>query len=201
MVVHVENGTAIQFTSNPSRPGSEVLARRHPCPYVRKHNLYIHPFWKREKQLTRDKDENILNGEVDWVYAEETEVAAIISGLPRRQLAFLQMDETRVPTYPMTDWLPTQPKVDLEKYPKAGDPNPPCALGCQRGRRQSQVDTSADEHEYLHPPRFGWVRNGLLWAQVLNRAQDKMELYFIDAHRTDPQGADRDGARRLGERE
>jgi dipeptidyl-peptidase-4 len=29
--------------------------------------------------------------------------------------------------------------------------------------------------------RFGWVRDGILWAQVLNRTQDKLDIYFIDA--------------------
>ena len=29
-------------------------------------------------------------------------------------------------------------------------------------------------------PRFGWVRDGLVWAMALNRAQDRLDLYFID---------------------
>jgi hypothetical protein len=32
----------------------------------------------------------------------------------RRDILFLQMDETAVPTYPITDWLPTHPRVDQE---------------------------------------------------------------------------------------
>ena len=72
----VENGTAVQFTSSPdpgldpqfSPDGTRVA-------YVRKHNLYVRPVsGKDEKQLTKDKDENLLNGEVDWVYAEELSV-------------------------------------------------------------------------------------------------------------------------------
>jgi dipeptidyl-peptidase-4 len=31
-------------------------------------------------------------------------------------------------------------------------------------------------------PRFGWVRDGLLWAMVLNRVQDRMDLYFVDVN-------------------
>src|SRR5581483_6254906 len=30
-------------------------------------------------------------------------------------------------------------------------------------------------------PRFGWVKEGVIWAEVLNRTQDKMDLYFVDA--------------------
>ena len=29
-------------------------------------------------------------------------------------------------------------------------------------------------------PRFGWVRDGLLWAMALNRLQNRLDIYFID---------------------
>ena len=41
-----------------------------------------------------------------------------------KQFVFLQMDEKDVPTYPITDWMPTHATVDQEKYPQPGDPNP-----------------------------------------------------------------------------
>jgi dipeptidyl-peptidase-4 len=72
----LENGTAVQVTSAPdpsedpkfSPDGSRIA-------YVRKHNLYVEPISGQEgKQLTNDTDENMLNGEVDWVYAEELRV-------------------------------------------------------------------------------------------------------------------------------
>ena len=31
-------------------------------------------------------------------------------------------------------------------------------------------------------PRFGWVREGLLWAMALNRLQNRMDLYFVDVN-------------------
>ena len=130
---NVENGTAVQFTSAPEAsqdpkfsPDGSHLA------YVRKHNLYVRPLAgnKGERQLTKDKDENLLDGEVDWVYAEELGVRSNYFWSPdNREIVFLQMDETQVPAYPITDWLPTHPKVDPEKYPKAGDPNPGVRLG------------------------------------------------------------------------
>ena len=33
----------------------------------------------------------------------------------------------------------------------------------------------------IYIPRFGWVRDGVIWAEVLNRHQDNLDLYFIDA--------------------
>ena len=29
-------------------------------------------------------------------------------------------------------------------------------------------------------PRFGWIREGWAWAEILNRKQDQLDLYFID---------------------
>jgi dipeptidyl-peptidase 4 len=179
------SGTAVQFTSAPeahidpkfSPDGTHVA-------YVRKHNLYIRPIsGKEEKQLTKDKDENLLNGEVDWVYAEELSVRSNYFWSPNgKEIAFLQMDETQVPTYPITDWLPTHPKVEQEKYPKAGDPNPNVRLAVidSDGGRPRWIPAIGDGDVYV--PRFGWVRDGILWVEVLNRAQDKLDLYFVDAH-------------------
>ena len=182
----LENGTAVQFTSAPEpsqdpkfSPDGNHLA------YLRQHNLYVRPVHGNggEKQLTKDKDENLLNGEVDWVYAEELSVRSNYFWSPNsKEIVFLQMDETHVPTYPLTDWMPTHPTVDQEKYPKAGDPNPVVRLGVieARGGKPKWITLTTDADTYV--PRFGWVRDGVLWAEVLNRAQDKMDLYFVDAH-------------------
>jgi dipeptidyl-peptidase 4 len=178
------NGAAVQFTSAPEAtqdpkfsPDGSRLA------YVRAHNLYVRPIsGKGEKQLTKDKDENLLNGEVDWVYAEELDVRSNYFWSPRgNDIVFLQMDETRVPTYPITDWMPNHPKVDQEKYPKAGDPNPAVRLGVvsATGGKIKWISLTADPDIYI--PRFGWVGEGLLWAEVLNRTQDQIDLYFVDA--------------------
>jgi dipeptidyl-peptidase 4 len=179
----LENGIALQLSSSPDpsldpkfSPDGKRLA------FVRKHNLYVLiGSDDTEKQITRDKDENLLNGEVDWVYAEELGVRSNYFWSPDgKSIAFLHMDETRVPTYPITDWMPTHPTVDKEKYPKAGDPNPVVRLGVvsASGGDPKWISLVDDHDTYI--PRFGWVRDGVLWAEVLNRAQDNLELYFID---------------------
>jgi len=44
---------------------------------------------------------------------------------------------------------------------------------------------SGDKSPALSPahgfyiPRFGWVRPGIAWVEVLNRAQDRLDLYFV----------------------
>jgi len=196
----LDTGTAVQLTSSPDAsedpkfsPDGKRLA------YVRKHNLYVHPVSDDEGEhpLTRDdkekdkdkdvvpdkdKEDNILNGEVDWVYAEELAVRSNYFWSPEgKEIIFLQMDETRVPTYPITDWLPTHPRLEQEKYPKAGDPNPVVRLGVvgSNGGKAHWIKLTDDDQTYV--PRFGWIREGWAWAEVLNRKQDVMDLYFIDA--------------------
>ncbi|GAC1510265.1 MAG: S9 family peptidase [Terriglobales bacterium] len=181
----LESGTAVQVTSNPDPSGDPKFSPdgSH-LAYLRTHNLFTRSLsGGGEKQLSKDKDENLLNGEVDWLYSEELSVRSNYYWAPNgKEIAFLQTNETQVPTYPITNWLPTHPKADLEKYPKAGDPNPIVRIGIVSSSGGNTKWMSLTENPDTYIPRFGWVRVGVLWAEVLNRAQDSMDLYFVDAH-------------------
>jgi len=177
-------GTAVQFTSAPDPSGDPKFSPdgSH-VSYVRQHNLYVRPVsGKGEKQLTKDAKESLFNGDIDWVYAEELAVRSNYFWSPdSKQIVFLHMDETKVPTYPLVNLIPTHPTVDNEKYPKVGDANPVVKLGvvdADKGKVR-WISLTNDEETYI--PRFGWVSDGVVWAEVLNRNQDKMDLYFVDA--------------------
>ncbi len=176
--------TAVQFTSASDPSGDPKFSPDggHVA-YVRKHNLYVRPVsGKDEKQLTKDTGDNLFNGDIDWVYAEELGVRSNYFWSPEsKQIVFLHMDESKVPIYPITDWIPTHPNVENEKYPKVGDPNPVVKLGvvdADKGKVR-WISLTSDEESYI--PRFGWVKEGVIWAARVNRTQDKMELFFIDA--------------------
>jgi dipeptidyl-peptidase 4 len=178
--------TAVQFTSASDPSGDPKFspdgAR---VSYIRKHNLYVRSAnGTAEKQLTKDTQDDLFNGDIDWVYAEELSVRSNYFWSPNsKQLVFLHMDETKVPTYPITNWIPTHPTVDNEKYPKVGDVNPVVKLGVVDADKDKDkirwISLTNDPEAYI--PRFGWVRDGIVWAEVLNRNQDKMDLYFADA--------------------
>ncbi len=189
----LDTGTAVRITSSPDRasdprfsPNGSHLA------FIRKHNLFVAD---RDgaglRQLTRDTDDDILNGEVDWIYAEELDVRHNYFWSPDgRQILFLQMNESAVPTYPIADLIPTQPTVDFQKYPKPGDPNPQVRLGMVNANggkvRWLKVPADSGDKQPGPPqarepyiPRFGWLRPGIAWVEVLNRAQDRLDLYFV----------------------
>jgi len=191
----LETGTAVQVTSGSepsedpkfSPDGSRIA-------YVRKHNLYARPLaGGNERALTKDGDDNLLNGEVDWVYREELYTRSNYFWSPDgKQIAFLQMNEKDVPTYPITDWISLHATVDQQKYPQPGDPNPGVRLGVVNsdggklkwitvnGAHTGSLSLGDDPNVLV--PRFGWVRSGLLWVMVMNRVQDRLDLYFIDVN-------------------
>jgi dipeptidyl-peptidase-4 len=194
----LDTGTAVQVTTAPQATGDPKFSpdgKR--ISYIRDHNVYVRPLeaGAGEKEITEagnpkikkdqlnagTKTEGLLNGEVDWVYAEELDVRSNYFWEPGgKHIAFLQMNEQDVPTYPLTDLLDVQASVDHEKYPKPGDPNPEVRLGVvgSEGGKVRWISLTEDKDIYIS--RFGWIRDGWLWAQVLNRAQNKLDLYFVN---------------------
>ena len=151
--------------------------------YLRGHDIYVRPVAAeaKESRLTHGGNAALLNGEVDWLYNEELDVRSNYFWSPdSRALLYLQTDESPVPQYPIVNWIPTHPETDQERYPNAGDPNPRVHLFLTSIKGHTrQIALPLAEGDYI--PRFGWVRPGLAWAMVLNRAQNQQELYLIDA--------------------
>jgi dipeptidyl-peptidase-4 len=129
----------------------------------------------------------IMNGEVDWVYEEELDVRSNYFWSPdSSKLAFLQMDESHVPEYPITDWIPVHPVVDKQRFPQPGDPNPEVRVGVvsANGGKIVWVKLQGDlafkaGDDYI--PRFGWVDHKTVWVQMLTRDHKHKNLYFADA--------------------
>ncbi|MEQ1646394.1 MAG: DPP IV N-terminal domain-containing protein, partial [Pyrinomonadaceae bacterium] len=105
--------------------------------FVRGNNLFVVDIAKaNEKQLTRDGrlgDKPIFNGYLDWVYEEELYGRGNKRGYwwspDSRYIAFLRLDESNVPRFTIVNDIPNEQKVEVEHYPKAGDPNPIVRLG------------------------------------------------------------------------
>jgi len=177
-------GTAVALSASGDGVGDpKFSADGKRLSYVRKHNLVVRAVaGGPEKVLTKDSDENLLNGEVDWVYSEELDVRSNYFWSPdSSKIVFMQMNEARVPTYPITDFIPQHPTVYQEKYPKVGDPNPEVKIGVVGAGGGSVKWIHLTDEKDIYIPRFGWVSDGVIFATVLNRAQNQLDLYFVDA--------------------
>ena len=123
-----------------------------------------------------------LEGEVDWVYLEELDVRSNYFWSPdSKSIAFLEMDESQVPKYPITDWIPTHATVDEQYYPQPGDPNPAVRVGVVgiNGGRVSWVKLPiAAGQDYV--PRFGWVDEKTLWIETVTRDHKHRDIYFAE---------------------
>jgi dipeptidyl-peptidase-4 len=153
--------------------------------FIYQHDLWVVPAaGGDEKQLTFGGTDSILHGELDWVYPEELGIRTGYEWSPdSRRIAFLELDETLVPTYPITEELSRQATVDLQRYPKPGDPNPRVRLGIVSVEPTGPIDNVPTRFidrasEYI--PRMKWVDGARLSVQLLNRGQDELELIVVD---------------------
>ncbi len=157
--------------------------------YVRAHNLYVYPVkgGGAEVALTATTAGTeagaLLNGELDWVYLEELDARSNNFWAPDGSaVAYLQMDEAKVPQYPIEDFIPTHATLDRQRYPQPGDANPAVRVGVAPvgggAMRWMNVPLSAG-NDYV--PRFGWVDAKTVWVEVLTRDHQHLNLYFGDA--------------------
>lgn len=148
--------------------------------FVFEHDLWIVPVsGGEERRLTFGGSDTVLHGELDWIYQEELSVRSGYHWSPDSQrIAYLEMDETLVPTYPIVDQLTRQATVDFQRYPKPGDPNPRVRVGIVDVARASNLwlDRAA---EYI--PRIEWRDKDTVAVQLLNRGQDQLELLYANA--------------------
>ena len=132
---------------------------------------------------TNSPGQLMLNGEVDWVYEEELDVRSNYFWSPdSKNLAYLQMNETEVPQYPLIDWIPSHAQVDMQRYPQPGDTNPDVHVGIvgAKGGKTTWVKLPIQPgDDYV--PRFGWVDRKTLWVETLSRDHKHRALFFADA--------------------
>jgi dipeptidyl-peptidase-4 len=178
-------GTMIVDTGAGSGSDAKFSPDAKSVSYLRGHNLYVHPVAKKdakETALTASGSDAMLNGEVDWIYLEELDVRSNYFWSPdSAAIAYLQMDEAKVPQFPIADWIPTHSSVDMQRYPQPGDPNPSVRVGVVSAKGGAtkfvEVPFSAGNDSI---PRFGWVDAETVFIEVLTRDNHNENLYFAD---------------------
>lgn len=183
------NGAARQLTHSPE--AEEQMPELSPngalVAFVRDHNLWTVDTVSTEvKQLTRDGSAELLNGVLDWVYQEELygrgNFKAFWWSPDSRQLAFLQLDQTPVPHYQVSDSISFGQKLEDTRYPKAGEPLPTARMWTVdvRSGEIRQVDLSAFAEDDRLIARVTWSPSNELWLQVFNRIQNQQSVVKVD---------------------
>ena len=153
--------------------------------FIRDHGLavvHLHDQGTPTVTIAPAPTPSTLCGEVDWVYEEELDVRSNYFWSPdSKNIAFLQMNESQVPGYPLADWIPTHAQVYMQRYPQPGDPNPEVRVGVigAKGGRVEWIRLPVEPgQDYI--PRFGWVDDKTLWIETLSRDQKHRGIYFAD---------------------
>lgn len=155
--------------------------------FTRANDLYtIDLSSKKETRLTTDGTDLILNGYASWVYYEE------ILGRPSRyrsfwwspdsrQIAFMRMDDTEVPLFPIYFETGQHGGLENTRYPKAGDRNPKVKLGvvAPEGGAITWADFREADDQYFGMP--SWRPDAkVLWVQWMNRGQDTLKIFEVN---------------------
>jgi dipeptidyl-peptidase 4 len=187
-IYDLSNGTGVEigFTGQAAGDDPKFSPSGDAVSFVRNHSLavvHLRDPGTPTVLVAASPNPEILNGEVDWVYEEELNTRSNYFWSPdSKTLAFLQMNETAVPKYPITDWIPTHPTIDDQHYPQPGDPNPEVRVGVvnSKGGKTVWVKLPIQTgQDYI--PRFGWVDQKTLWIETLTRDHKHRNFYFADA--------------------
>jgi dipeptidyl-peptidase-4 len=187
--VDVRTGTVRAVVRSPE---TEELVEASPdgtrVAFVRQNDLWVVQLASgQQTRLTRTGSETLLNGRLDWVYEEELgsrRGQAYAWSPDSKAIAYLQLDESRVPTFPIVDFVPVRNEVRWQRYPEAGAPNPVARLGVVGIERDGQpgperlVSFEPDDAYVL--PQIGWTPDPRNVAfQHLTRGQDELDLRLL----------------------
>ena len=152
--------------------------------YIEDYNLWVIPTsGGQPRSLTKGGREELHEGQLDWVYPEELQIATAYWWAPdSSSIAYLEMDERPVTKFPIQNSLEEPAETEWERYPAAGSANPIVKVFVvdATGGAPRQMDAGSDSDIYI--PRVNWFPDSRNVAiERLNRAQDKLELLAADA--------------------
>ena len=155
--------------------------------YTRDRDLYVVDIESGlEHQLTTDGSETTYNGWASWVYYEEilgrrSRYRAFWWSPDGKMIAFLWFDDSVTPKFPIYNADGTHGELEIQRYPKPGDPNPLVKLGIVHldSKDIVWIDTDVKADHYIAWP-FWTPDSKQLFFQWMNRGQDHLILYSAD---------------------
>ena len=108
---------------------------------------------KTETRLTDTATSSLYNGRFGWVIEEELDLVDGWAWSPDGNwIAYCECDESAVPLVPLTRYETLHLEPEMQRYPKAGDPNPVARIGLisvqgrqgdRETRRQGEKETQS----------------------------------------------------------
>lgn len=147
--------------------------------YVRDYNLFLYDLVKKkEKALTNGGTESFRYGKSDWVNCEELDLCkGFWWSRDGKGIAFLNLSEGGVQTYPLLFHKEGKVRIKEIFYPKAGNINPIIRLGVASLEKENLEMVPLGE---AYIPRIAWDQDGHLWVLTLNRWQNHLTLWRYD---------------------
>jgi dipeptidyl-peptidase-4 len=184
----VKGGTLKQLTATPGEEKNPNLSPNGKfVAYTRDHDLYALDIDSGlEYRLTTDGSDTIYNGWASWVYMEEillrmSRYAAFWWSPDSQKITFLRFNDSPVPTFPIVSAKGAHGELEIQRYPKAGDPNPYVKLGIVNvtDGKTIWVDVEEKADHYIAWPI--WLPDSSkLTFQWVNRGQDNIKIYLVD---------------------
>jgi len=170
--------------------GEESLARFSPdgrmVAFVRDHDLFaVDVAEPKERALTTGGRDTLRHGEADWVYFEEIfnrSWSAYWWSPDSKRIAFMEFEDDEVGTLTMLDDTKPARKVEVNKYPRAGEPNPRVRLGVvdAQGGPVEWADLSEYSAQAFLISHVGWLPDSsAVYAYVQDRVQTWLDLLKI----------------------
>ena len=157
--------------------------------YIHNNNIYVADCESTEvRKLTDDKDAEILNGKLDWVYQEEIYGRGKFKGYwwspDGANIAYLRLDESKVPRFNIDNSLMFAQSLEEMHYPKSGQPNPTATLHVVNIASGKVQEILLDEYpvDDRLVVRVGWKptpANEVVF-QIQNRIQSKLDVCTFD---------------------
>ncbi|MBK7607682.1 MAG: DPP IV N-terminal domain-containing protein [Saprospiraceae bacterium] len=138
------------------------------------------------QQLTTDGNEDVYNGYASWVYYEEilgrsSRYRAFWWSPDGSRIAYLHSDDNPVPKFPVYRSEGVHGSLEMEHYPKSGDPNPLVHMEIVHLSTGSITKIEEDATADMYTAWPFWTPDSKqLIFQELNRDQTHLSFYSYD---------------------
>lgn len=200
-IYNIRNKTLTPLSANGPQECPKFSPDGNMIAFVRDNNIFLIKllFNNSESQITKDgKKNSVINGKPDWVYEEEFGFnCAFDFSADSEMLAWVRFDESEVRTFTFPWYKGSNPSMSEYalypgnyeyKYPKPGEKNSSVSVLSydikSRVTRTLQVPVEADG--YIPRIQFTGEKDKLM-VLTLNRHQDRLDFYAVNARSTTSQ--------------